>query len=265
VPEDASTPSLDEWVARDLHRIFDDVVEAQRLVDDAKAPHFEIHPRSALAADDARSSPYQVSHEVVAQIGVAVDHLHALETLIRGAQALHLGAPFSLVRPALEASATAAWILSPRSRSERIKRRLTLAAKDARDNSRAEDELAAQVPVPLESRLNQIKSILVTATSSDAIPKFATTDVMKAAAAATGDQFHPVLAWMCCSGFAHGRSWASRNLLDREVFETDNPEVKHVRLTSDVTRVWWATRASHILLTAATVRYKELSANHLGG
>ncbi|WP_410785873.1 hypothetical protein [Kribbella sp. C-35] len=78
----------------------DDVVEVQKIFDDMESSQFDVQHRSSLAGDDAKADPYQVSHAVTQQIGVAVDHMHAIHALVRDAGALHNGAPFSLARPA---------------------------------------------------------------------------------------------------------------------------------------------------------------------
>jgi hypothetical protein len=94
-------------------------------------------PRSAppdgspLKADNNRTAPYQLGHAAWHAISHAVDHLHCLHALITDAQLLNMYAPYTLVRAALENASAAVWLLAPASRSDRITRRLRLAALDA--------------------------------------------------------------------------------------------------------------------------------------
>ena len=58
----------------------------------------------------------------------AIDHLHCLRMAMRGPEpnsvAVHIQAPFSLARGALENASTAMWLMVPPGRQERIRRRL---------------------------------------------------------------------------------------------------------------------------------------------
>lgn len=49
-----------------------------------------------------------------------------------------------------------------------------------------------------------------------------------------------LFVWRLCSGFAHGRPWASLGFLEREEIETDDPEILHARMTSDLPRALMA-------------------------
>jgi hypothetical protein len=71
---------------------------------------------------------YQLGHAALH----AMDHLHCLRALIADGQLLNMYTPYPLVRAALENASTAVWLLAPASRTERIIRRLRLAALDLR-------------------------------------------------------------------------------------------------------------------------------------
>lgn len=69
---------------------------------------------SRLAKDDGLIKPHQASHNIANAVVSAIDHLHALDSIMIGAGASHTLAPFSLVRAAIECAAQAAWISAPR-------------------------------------------------------------------------------------------------------------------------------------------------------
>ena len=46
---------------------------------------------------------------------------------------------------------------------------------------------------------------------------------------------HVVFPWQVCSGLAHGRPWAYLGVSQQEVFDTEDPLVANVRLTSSMT------------------------------
>jgi hypothetical protein len=98
---------------------------------------------SALAGDDAKTDPYQVSHAAWHALTVAVDHLHCLRnSLVADSDGDDLSMRIhtqptthgqsSLVRGAIENGARAVWLLGPTTRLIRVKRRLALGAMEMR-------------------------------------------------------------------------------------------------------------------------------------
>ena len=116
-------------------------------------------PGSPLRADDERLDPYQLSHAVWHSLSHGVDHLNCLRTLLRDAGVIHMYAPYSLVRSALENASAAVWMLQPTRRPDRIARRLRFAAADI-SNGEAAKQLAGQVgPRSKAERLDQAQEI----------------------------------------------------------------------------------------------------------
>ncbi|MFH9751371.1 hypothetical protein [Streptomyces griseus] len=77
-------------------------------------------PGSALAGDDAKTDPYQISHSACTALSVAVDHLHCFRSTFAGdpqgnsvSITLHTHGQYSLLRGAFENSARAVWMLGP--------------------------------------------------------------------------------------------------------------------------------------------------------
>lgn len=101
-----------------------------------------------------------MSHAVKMEITAAVDHLHALCVLVFSGF-LHLAAPATLARGALETASTAIWIMSPTGRNERITRALQWAVLDIRDSDRATTGAGIPVPTPLQDRLDKVETVAV--------------------------------------------------------------------------------------------------------
>ncbi|HEY9376350.1 MAG TPA: hypothetical protein VIQ02_04555 [Jiangellaceae bacterium] len=206
---------------------------------------------SALAGDDRWTHDYEVSHAVQYLLGVAVDHLHCLRMVVQTPQSfqLHLHAPFTLNRAAIEAAATVVWLIAPASRDERIRRRLKLATQNARDF----DSIAVLVggPSTLDDRYEKIRDVARGRANIDPTGVVGTPPSMKqiindaGAACAVGAKA-ALGAWMACSGIAHGRTWAGINLHDRE-------ELKRVR---DIAGVHMTASAGTVaLMTSISVLF----------
>src|SRR3954451_8752379 len=114
-----------------------------RMMERVGAPgEFPVGAGSSLAGDDRASSPYHVSHALRVCLTAGVDHLHAVKVLVVDNEILHVGAPSSLARGALENFAAAYWILGPESRTDRIERQLRWHAKNFKDGSKAANRIS---------------------------------------------------------------------------------------------------------------------------
>jgi hypothetical protein len=161
----------------------------------------------------------------------ATDHLHAAKTLVVDQRVLHVAAPASLARGALENAATAIWLLHPAARNERVERTLRWQSPNMRD---AETALGQLRPSSIEGKLERIRGIA----SARGIPP---TVAMHGYKISTAVQYaeqvsdvHVVFSWQMCSGLAHGRPWAYLGVSQWEVFDTEDPLVANVRLTSSM-------------------------------
>ncbi|GAA4980374.1 hypothetical protein GCM10025734_00020 [Kitasatospora paranensis] len=129
-------------------------------------PGWSVAVGSALAGDDMKTDPHQVSHSAHHALVVAVDHLQALAALVSGTESdghrkmlLPTHASFTLLRAALENAARALWLLGPASRRERVHRCLRMRLADLKSNA-AKAELLGQVLADYEKRQNRIKGLL---------------------------------------------------------------------------------------------------------
>ncbi|WP_328994228.1 hypothetical protein OG394_07360 [Kribbella sp. NBC_01245] len=236
---------------RQLYEIFGLADQIQARLDSPQR-RFAVIPGSALAGDDKKSDPYHVSHDVGRLIGVGYQHLHALGCLIRSG-ALHPSAPFTLARAAIETGAMAFWLLAPKQRPERVLRRLQLARQDVIDGDGAATQAGIPVHRSREDRLNDLEAIALRVCGSKKIPSLHPSAIVKEVEGLLppDKQRRQFLAWQACSGFTHGRLWPEVSLLKREIISQDG-HVQTLRLTNDLTRVWWVTKAASGVLDAAT-------------
>jgi hypothetical protein len=245
-------------------RLWPDVVSAvDAIVARAEAGDWHTVPRSSLSGDDAATHPFQTSHAVQMLLNAGIDALNGVRHLIWGRPndppsqpVLHQAAHHVLARAAIENFATGLWILSPRKRALRVERTLRWHVKNVTDQHFALDRLSLPTTKSREDKLAQLEAVVVGAVGHRP-PKFrsgyTTTEVLRYV-----DQTNPErevnaflsaqLVWQLCSGFAHGRPWASLTFQEQELLPTEDPDVLSVRLTSDMHRALLAPKeAMHLL------------------
>ncbi|MEV5301124.1 hypothetical protein [Amycolatopsis methanolica] len=179
---------------------------------------------SSLRKDDDITHPYQLSHAVAGAMVSAIDHLDALRALVQDAHIVHARAPFTLLRAALENSATAVWLLAPPNRNERVSRRLRLQWADACDAERAAALTGAEGRLSRADWKDKLEGIGRTAGLSEdqvrGVTKYRATfgSIVETA----GDETRglkgqdALFCWMLASGIAHARLWAVlSSVLDR--------------------------------------------------
>ncbi|MFD9081694.1 hypothetical protein [Streptomyces erythrochromogenes] len=214
-----------------------------------------VHPGSPLAGDDRKTDPYQVSHSVHLALVVAVDHLQALATLVKGTEKagvremlIHTHAPFTLLRAALENSARAVWLLGPLLRTERVWRRLVMQHADTK-NGEAKAKLLG-TPRDGDPTRQRIRQLLVSAGIPESeltkgklkLPGYG--DLVNDAGSRTplgGERAE--LFWSACSSLAHGDLSGTLAVLDREVTATDG-RVSWLKLTGSIKALLVITKAT---------------------
>lgn len=224
-------PEVVEHVSRkwvELAPLIDRLLERSGDRDD-----FPVLPRSALAGDDRASSPYQVSHAVRACLTAAIDHLHAVKTLVYDSGVLHLAAPATLARAVIENAATGLWIITPASRNHRIQRALKWHVRNAHDL------VGSGFAPPGRTKEHYLDRIVKVAEHRNIEPSTVRSGYqVSTAIKAVGDahpDLRPMQAWQICSGFAHGRPWAYLGALPQTALGSSEPGVADVRLTNDPT------------------------------
>lgn len=98
---------------------------------------WDVASGSLLDVVDVLTEPHQVSHLIGYLLHTAVDHLHALKTLLADAKAQHTFAPYTMIRGAIEAASTALWILQDADPRRVAQRALHLEYQNLWDQRRA--------------------------------------------------------------------------------------------------------------------------------
>lgn len=212
-----------------------------------------VQPRSSLSGDDRRTEPFPLSHAVTRNLLVAIDHLHSLRASLLIASSLHTYAPFTLIRGSLEGSINALWLLKPEQRRERITRHILACRADDRD----QNTMAGCLDEPsAESRDNWIEKVIDECGLDrhrvrGGVPSFGS--IAKTVDKETwceGDNIGE-LGWRMCSGMAHGREWATLDVLHRQFLREHSESVAEVRLTAGMTDVAMLAQLAYSMLTEA--------------
>ncbi|MBM0128054.1 hypothetical protein [Pimelobacter simplex] len=243
-----------------------------RLVERAETRgEWPVLPRTALAGDNAATAPFQTTHAVMQLLNAGIDNLNGVRHLVFGrpgteplSAVLHQSAHFVLARGAIENLATAIWLIGPRSRADRVERVLRWHAKNVHDQHAATDPLGLTGGRTKAEKYAQLEELMLKATGQ---PRplgkgYRMTDVLADVDRRTGDDQHlsTLFIWQLCSGFAHARPWASLGLLEREILETDDPDILHVRMTSDLARALMAPNRAMELCQFLLKRWNALNA-----
>lgn len=190
---------------------------AERISVDGDRP--AVAARSPLAGDDRRSAPYGVSWGVWHSLSHAVDHLHCLRDVLLDAQMLHIYAPYTLLRGAVENAAAAAWVLAPASRDARVTRRLRLAAVDMRNGTAAAQLIGATPPRALDDRLQDLRDLARRdgLEEKEVVRQVSYAEIVRTVGEELpGTANLPLLIWKACSAVAHGDLWATVNVTELE-------------------------------------------------
>lgn len=218
---------------------------------------FIVEPTSQLAEDDRATNPYQLSHCARWCLNAGVDHLHALKSLVIDGSVIHSAAPYTLVRGALENYGAGFWMLHPPDRPTRVERGLRWWAKNFKDQEKATKGQPNHSP-----RQPKIAKLVALANAAGCDSRqvkdgYFSTDVLQYADMHSSALPQPYLIWQICSGFAHGRPWASLGMNRMESQPGHEEDVLLFRLTSDYTRLLAVTLPAIHLMTDFLRLYEE--------
>lgn len=222
---------------------------------------------SVLDAADALTEPHQVSHLIGYLLHTAVDHLHALKTLLADAEAQHTFAPFTLIRGSIEAASTALWILQDADPRLVTRRALHLEYQNLWDQRRATRLVDKDADFD-EERLALLKKVLDRNDLTTAVVKkqLHVGEIIATAAAAFALPASR-LTWQMCSAAAHGRPWAKQFLTLFEAHDDDGiSKTLSGQLTSNqLAMAISLNNACEVFDKARTVRNKHSrNPNHTG-
>ena len=247
---------------------------------------------SAFAGDDAKTHPYRLSHRVTRSMGVTVDHLHSMRMALTGTGdnvlRLHIYAPLSLARVALENAATAVWLSSPAQRPERILRRLRLEMESIKATASFFDQPDPTRDAEIQRRKDEVhdladKANVVRQAVLAANPNATEQDIEKATRAAVGKKPTPTeivkdagvtaqlvdggnnlahMLWRICSAVAHGDDWVL-TLFDLDVLGPSTPGVSTVRITAPTPLLVAGVKATMTMLDTARRLYGQRAGTQL--
>ena len=228
-------------------------------------------PGSSLAGDDKATDRYPVSAAAVGVLLSAVNHIHAVRTLIVEAKKVHPNAPLTLLRGALENAATAVWLLAPTSRDTRVLRRLRLEYANAWNEEQARLLAKAQGGRTLDERRQRLQDMARNrGLSPDQLSQVAgrvvgfRTIVREAATDVPGCD--PELAefiWMVCSGIAHAQTWASIAASNLTILGQAAPTVSRVRFTTNDQYLLAAAQITAVMISEGRRHYDRAVVCHL--
>lgn len=182
---------------------------------------WDLSSGSLLDVVDALSEPLQVSHLIGYLLHTAVDHLHALKTLLADAKAQHAFAPYTLIRGSIEAASTTLWILQDDDPRKVICRALTLEYQNLWDQRRAVKLVDSKGDWDTE-RLAVLRKVLDrNELTTQKVKTAPTTSNIIGTAAADFALPTSRLTWQMCSAAAHGRPWAKQFLTLFEAHDDD--------------------------------------------
>jgi hypothetical protein len=203
----------------ELLRLLSQVDGWVRRIDPAHADRPQEPPSgSPLRGDDERTRPYQLSHAAWHSLSHAVDHLNCLHALLRDAHMIHMFAPYSLVRSALENASVAVWMLQPASRPGRVARRLRFAMVDIRNSEEAKRLTGTVGPRSEPDRIDEVRDIARRAgvKETEAVRRVGYKEIVNAAGSTLSPGTSEILLiWKVCSGMTHGDFWTTWNAGDR--------------------------------------------------
>lgn len=220
-------------------------------------------PGSALASDDGAVHGEYLSDAVRSSLSAALDNLHLWADVVMppvfidGSIVQHPPRPyFTLARAGLEASAQAAWVLSPQDADTRVDRHLSLAV----DNL---EEMRKAVRHTDDARAQAARTRIDTITAAHARPigraPSYVSMVREVAVAAGSTPDAAEALWRTASAAAHGKLWftsATHDVLVGPEFAPGRHRALHLPDATKITEtITLATGAA----AWATNRYAELA------
>lgn len=266
-------PTEEDQLLRRIVTLLDSAGPYESLTQsDSKQWH--VQPGSALAGDDAKTDPYQVSHNVWNALSVAVDHLHCFRSTFADdlrdesvSITLHTHGQYSLLRGAFENSARAVWMLGPSQRPVRVRRRLCMQVGENKNSDRMTALLQQQPKMPLDVRMRQLTDLVVKAGTDPADAKKALkpetySEIVREAGALTSmGAGEAEVVWSSCSSLAHGDVYGTLSILEGSVVETQG-RVNLMQITSSPKVLWWIADRTVAMLQRGFDLFKERATCH---
>jgi hypothetical protein len=229
---------------------------------------------SALAGDDAKTNPYQLSHAAWHALTVAVDHLHCLRSSLAGdlkgdrlSVRIHTHAQSSLIRGAIENGARAVWLLGPTRRLIRVTRRLSLEAMEIHHSYQLRELVGAPARRTQDQRKKQLQDLAVAAGVPGLDVKKALrpprySEIVREGGDLTvlGAELTEVI-WRGCSSIAHGELSGTLGMLDKEILARDK-DIAYARVTGSISGLYWTTAGAVRMIGHGFDLYSQRATRH---
>lgn len=222
---------------------------------------YRVEPGSALAADDERSHPFEISHIVGVSLVTSIDHLNAMEKLVRQASEMPICAPQALARSSIESAAVGLWVLSPRKRLDRVERAFRWWFQNSENHKHARDDYGERGHPRFRARLRELageqgltegsvsRGYSISRVLDDVRQRHENLDELK-------------FAWQLGSGFAHGRPWAMLGSLSSELVDEDDV-VARFRMTNSFGLTVYLAGQSLLAISTLIALRNERATNHV--
>lgn len=235
-----------EQESTSLYEILDNLFEKVEKWYEEIADPLTVLPGSALDIANQLTEPFQVAHSLGYLRLTAVDHAHAVRTLLQEAKAQHVFAPFSLLRSSIENAAVALWVVNDSSPRSIAIRTLKLEWANIRDRANAYKTVGAPDSDMEQRKQNFLELLIRNGLQKENIR--ANPPGMLSMINEASETFDlgntPALMWQMCSGATHGRNWISGFLTMMEAENSEESKILSGRLTSDEQGIVLATYAA---------------------
>ena len=225
--------------------------------------NYHVHDGSEMAADDAATDPYHLSHSAWHALSVSVDHLRCLRASLvceTGDTTANIriftNAQGALVRGVIENAARAVWMLGPEDSVVRVVHRLRLEGGEIKPSLRMHELVRKKPNRTLEQRQQRLRGIATAArVPADQIRELTKRPEYSQIVRGAGEliDFDPDLAefvWKACSSLAHGDIAGTVSLADREVVARIRG-INMVKVTGSISLLYWCTSAAIVMASAA--------------
>lgn len=231
----------------------------------------ESEPGSLIFEDDQATYPFPLSNNVRYLLLVAVDNLSGLRSMILEASEngvptlnLHVFAPYTLLRNAIECAGTALWILEPDERHERVLRVAQFELEDAKKNKTAltafggtGEETFNRKKAIIEAMIEPFEQLSWRSVADG----FRITDLLRSIGSIPQlEGLNPLGKWQIASGMAHGKRWAGTLLSDlKEDAQPTTEGDSTFLLYGSFAKVYWLAQCAQVLLYEASNQVIEKS------
>lgn len=228
-------------------------------------------PGSLLFEDDQATYPFPISNDVRYLLLVASENLSGLRSMILEAREngvptlnLHVFAPYTLIRNAIECAGTALWIMTPAEQHERVLRLAQFELEDAKKNKAALTAFGGNGEETFNRKKGIIEGIIQPygeLSWKGVDDGFRITGLLRTIGSLPElEGLNPLGKWQIASGMAHGKRWAGTLLSDLK--EDAQPTTKGdstFLLYGSFEKVFWLAQCAQTLLYEASNQVIEKS------